>query len=101
MDRISTNFSFAMTRRDIPHYHELAPKDSRPVQGNTYRWYLDGRYVYTARVLEFRGGCWATVEVIAPAPEYAAHYTPGATMEIKIAHYQFESAPEAGSPHPQ
>jgi hypothetical protein len=87
----------AMPHRDISHYHEFVPKETRPIPGSTYRWYFADGYVYTARVVEFRGGCWATVEIIAVAPEYEAMYSPGTTFEIKVAHYKFEPAEQSHS----
>jgi hypothetical protein len=79
-----------MPRRDIPHYHEFVSKDERPAVGKCYRWYLGDEYVYTARVVEFRGGCWARVEIVEPAPQHASLYSPGSAFEIKVAHYTFE-----------
>ncbi|MCS6999712.1 MAG: hypothetical protein RML15_04125 [Bacteroidota bacterium] len=86
-----------MAQREIPHYHEFVAKDQRPSVGHTYRWYLGGDYVYTARVVEFRGGCWARVQVIESAPQHTSVYTPGAEFEIKIAHYRYEAVPERSS----
>ncbi|MCX7930418.1 MAG: hypothetical protein N2663_06840 [Chlorobi bacterium] len=81
-----------MPRRDIPHYHEFVTKDERPQPGATYHWYLGDEYVYTARVIEFRGGCWAHIELVKPAPKHAAVYAPGMSFEIKVAHYRIEPA---------
>jgi hypothetical protein len=79
-----------MPLREIPHYHEILPKTDRPILGQTYRWYLGDQYVYTATVTSFRGGCWATVKIVQPAPEHQSLYQPGAEIEIKVAHYHVE-----------
>ncbi|GIV53932.1 MAG: hypothetical protein KatS3mg039_0450 [Candidatus Kapaibacterium sp.] len=79
-----------MPTRDIPHYHEIIAKQDRPTPGDTYRWYLGEQYVFTATVTSFRGGCWAQVKIVRPAPEHTALYEPGAEIEIKVAHYRFE-----------
>lgn len=82
-----------MARRDIPHYHEVLPSVERPTVGKIYRWYLGDRYVYTARVLEFGGGCWARVQILEPAPEHRSLYPVGAVLDIKVAHYRIEQLP--------
>lgn len=79
-----------MPTRDIPHYHEIIPKPERPVQGGTYRWYLGEQYVFTATVTSFRGGCWAQVKIVEPAPQHQSLYKTGAELDIKVAHYRFE-----------
>lgn len=83
-----------MARREIPHYHEVLPQVERPAVGRIYRWHLGEQYLYTAKVVEFRGGCWARVQILEPAAEHRALYPIGAELEIKVAHYRIEQLPQ-------
>ncbi len=74
--------------------------DKVPVQeftpGNRYTVAMQGRPLYTAEVVKFHGGCWATVRVEKALDEaLEKHYAPGTTFDIKVA--QYEISPEGGS----
>ncbi len=75
--------------------HEKVPvQEFTP--GNRYTVALQGRPLYTAEVVKFHGGCWATVRVDkALDQDLEKHYSPGTTFDIKVA--QYEISPEGGS----
>jgi hypothetical protein len=51
---------------------------------------MQGKQLYTAEVIKFHGGCWATVRVLEPLlSEYASDYAPGTEFDIKVAQYDF------------
>lgn len=69
--------------------------DKVPVEeftpGSHYKVSMQGRPLYTAEVIKFHGGCWATVRVqTALDAEMAEHYQPGATFDIKVAQYEID-----------
>ncbi|MCU0427043.1 MAG: hypothetical protein MUF71_15605 [Candidatus Kapabacteria bacterium] len=68
--------------------HEKLPKDARPEQGGVYTLLHEGAPVYTAEILKYSGGCWATVEV-KESLDTALPYTPGDTFDIRVAMYEF------------
>ncbi|MBU3679268.1 MAG: hypothetical protein FGM32_06645 [Candidatus Kapabacteria bacterium] len=73
--------------------------DKVPVEeftpGQRYTVAMQGRPLYTAEVVKFHGGCWATVRVEKPLDAaMGMHYQPGTTFDIKVA--QYEITPEGG-----
>lgn len=73
--------------------------DKVPVEnftpGSRYTVSMQGRRLYSAEVVKFHGGCWATVRVEkALDAELEQHYRPGTTFDIKVA--QYEITPEGG-----
>lgn len=79
--------------------HEKVPVDQF-TPGHRYTVAMKGRPLYTAEVLKFHGGCWATVRVEkALDAEMERHYQPGTTFDIKVAHYEInpESIPSTES----
>ena len=75
--------------------HEKVPvQEFTP--GSRYTVGMQGRPLYTAEVVKFHGGCWATVRVEkALDQDLEKHYPPGATFDIKVA--QYEISAEGGS----
>lgn len=74
--------------------------DKVPVEnftpGSRYTVSMQGRPLYSAEVVKFHGGCWATVRVEkALDAAMEKHYQPGTTFDIKVA--QYEITPEGGS----
>lgn len=56
--------------------------------GNTYQMALRGTPLYTAEVLKFHGGCWATIRVREIlSPEVSRDYVEGMVFDIKVAEY--------------
>ena len=71
--------------------HDKVAKDEFVV-GNSYNVSLRGKPLYSASVVKFHGGCWATVRVTeALSPETSDMYTPGAEFDIKVAEYEVTS----------
>ena len=71
--------------------HDKVAKDEFVV-GNTYNVSLRGKPLYSAEVVKFHGGCWATVRVNKPlSDEVAQMYTPGTEFDIKVAEYELHS----------
>lgn len=69
--------------------HEKLPKDSFE-PGRSYTVSMQGKQLYTAEVIKFHGGCWATVRVLEPLlAEFASDYAPGTEFDIKVAQYDF------------
>lgn len=69
--------------------------DKLPVEeftpGSHYKVSMQGRPLYTAEVIKFHGGCWATVCVKeALDADMAKHYVPGTTFDIKVAQYEID-----------
>ncbi|HBB26070.1 MAG TPA: hypothetical protein DCZ59_07355 [Bacteroidetes bacterium] len=65
--------------------------------GQHYTVAMNGRPLYTAEVVKFHGGCWATVRVETALDEQMQqHYKPGTTFDIKVAQYEITPA-EGGS----
>lgn len=59
--------------------------------GGTYRFSINGTPLYTAKVVKFHGGCWATVSVINCLHEPMKNeYVAGTEYDIKVATYNFE-----------
>lgn len=56
--------------------------------GNTYQMALKGNPLYTAEVLKFHGGCWATIRVMEVlSPDVRSDYVEGMVFDIKVAEY--------------
>lgn len=71
--------------------HTKVAKDEFVV-GNYYNISLKGRPLYSAQVVKFHGGCWATVRVENPLSEETADlYSRGSEFDIKVAEYEVES----------
>ena len=70
--------------------HEKLPKDARPEVGNTYALLHDGTPVYAAEILNYGGGCWATVRVT-EALDATLPYKSGDTFDIRVAMYEFSA----------
>lgn len=61
------------------------------VPNATYRLSMNGKALYTAKVVKFHGGCWATVRVVECLyPDFSNSYLPGTEFEIKVAMYNIE-----------
>ncbi|MCS6808608.1 MAG: hypothetical protein RML40_08150 [Bacteroidota bacterium] len=69
-------------------YHEKLPVDARPKQGGIYTLLHQGKPVYTAKIVQYSGGCWATVEVC-ESLDTTFPYKPGDTFDIRVAMYEF------------
>ncbi len=71
--------------------HDKVAKEEFVI-GNTYNVSLRGKPLYSAEVVKFHGGCWATVRVTKPlSDEVAQMYTPGTEFDIKVAEYELLS----------
>ncbi|HLP28251.1 MAG TPA: hypothetical protein VK147_06375 [Candidatus Didemnitutus sp.] len=71
--------------------HDKVAKEEFVI-GNTYNVSLRGKPLYSAEVVKFHGGCWATVRVTKPlSDEVAQMYTPGTEFDIKVAEYELRS----------
>jgi hypothetical protein len=71
--------------------HKLKkPLNENLVPGNTYRVEYKGTELYDASVVNYDGGCWATVKVenILPSPNEKI-YRQGQTFDLKVAQYKF------------
>lgn len=74
--------------------HEKVNKEAL-IPGNTYTLGLNGKQLYSAEVVKFFGGCWATVRVVAPLNEETrSAYTPGMEFDIKVAQYEISDSAE-------
>lgn len=72
--------------------HDKINKETAPVAGENYILLLDNEPLYSAEIMEYKGGCWAKIKVNEPLhPEYRALYKNGDVFDVKIASYQFES----------
>lgn len=72
--------------------HTLLPKEDRPVRGNSYHVSMQGNPLYIATVVEYSGGCWATVqfeEAVGTLPSDPM-FTAGSQFQIKVAQYEFQ-----------
>jgi hypothetical protein len=84
---------------DIRHYHEVLAREERPTQGKQFLVSKDDVPAYTAVVTDYKGGCWASVRVMASANEKYNHlYKEGMEFEIKVAHYSFQEIPWDAQP---
>lgn len=81
-------------QRDIKHYHTFLPKEERPLQGKRYILSMNDKPVYMADITDFKGGCWATVQVVESSEEHKELYTPGMSFDIKVAFYGFQEVKE-------
>jgi len=66
------------------------PINENLVTGNTYRVEYKGTELYDASVMNYDGGCWATVKVenVLPSPNEKI-YRNGQTFDLKVAQYRF------------
>ena len=66
--------------------------------GNKYRVEYKGDEVYDATVMNYDGGCWATVKVenILPSPNEKI-YRLGQTFDVKVAQYRFYDLEEVAN----
>lgn len=72
--------------------HDKIDKENKPIVGENYILKLEGEDLYSAEVIEYKGGCWAKIKVNEPLhPEYSSYYKNGDVFDVKIATYQFEN----------
>jgi hypothetical protein len=72
--------------------HDKIDKENAPKVGEQYVLRLSGEELYSAEVIEYKGGCWAKIKVNEPLhPEYSALYKNGDVFDVKIASYEFEN----------
>jgi hypothetical protein len=77
--------------------HEKVPV-TEFVPGSVYRVGMNGTDLYTAEVIKFHGGCWATVRVKECLyPAMKADYAAGNEFDIKVAMYDLQPAMPADS----
>lgn len=67
--------------------HQFLPKDARPEQGGKYLFTLEEKELYTAEITDYKGGCWATVQIESASEEFVNVYKPGMKFDIKVANY--------------
>lgn len=70
--------------------HEKLPKDARPSEGGIYTLLYQGSPAYSAEILKYSGGCWATVRVT-EALDATLPYNSGDTFDIRVAMYEFST----------
>lgn len=70
------------------HIHEKLPKGTI-AKGGTYTVKYSGEPIYEAKITEFGGGCWATLEITKPLTT-KFDYKAGNSFEIKVAMYEFD-----------
>ncbi len=77
--------------RDISNYHEILPKEERPILGHRYILNMNDEATCVADITEFDGGCWAKVRVVQAASEkYRTVYHENMEFDIKVAYYRFQ-----------
>jgi len=68
--------------------HEKLPVSTFE-EGSTYTFSLNGNALYSANVIKFHGGCWATVRIAETKdPSLATTYRPGMEFDVKVAQYE-------------
>ena len=71
--------------------HDDFDKATAPKTGETYIVHHNDQPMYSAEIIEYKGGCWAKLKVEEPLhPDYSSLYKSGDTFDIKIAMYEFK-----------
>ncbi|MBK9246827.1 MAG: hypothetical protein IPM69_01625 [Ignavibacteria bacterium] len=72
--------------------HDKIDKTSAPKAGESYIVHHNNEPLYSAEVIEYKGGCWAKLKIDqALNPEFKTLYHQGDIFDVKIAMYEFEA----------
>lgn len=73
--------------------HDKIDKASAPKAGEHYIVHHNSQPLYSAEVIEYKGGCWAKLKIDeALNPEYKSLYNQGDVFDVKIAMYEFHTS---------
>ncbi len=73
--------------------HEKFDKATAPKAGESYIVHHNSQPLYSAEVVEYKGGCWAKLKIDqALNPDFKSLYHQGDIFDVKIAMYEFHAA---------
>lgn len=82
-----------LSHKAVRHRHEKLPKDSAPQEQMKYVVVQGETPLYTAEILKYGGGCWATVKVCEAMEGYEQLFRPNDVFDLRVAMYAWHRLP--------